>query len=88
MEKIILHTRQVTFAGEDYKDTIWCNVLPMDSGDILLGRPCVYDKKGTHGMRDNTQMLVHNGKEVTPHSMKTKKPPKKGSRPSVAKAAL
>lgn len=29
----------VTFSiGEDYTDTVWCNVVPMDSCDILLGR--------------------------------------------------
>ena len=34
----------VTFAiGEDYKDIVWCDVLPMDSDDILLGRPWMYD---------------------------------------------
>ena len=34
----VSHICQVTFAiGEDYKDAIWCDVLPMDSGDILLG---------------------------------------------------
>lgn len=65
-----MDTCQATFAdGEDYKDTIWCNVLPTDSCDILLGRPCMYDKKGTHGMHDNTYMLVYNGKQVTPHPM-------------------
>ena len=25
--------------GEDYTDTIWCDVVPLDSGDILLGTP-------------------------------------------------
>ena len=36
----VRHTCQVPFAiGENCKDTIWCEVLlPMDSGDILLGR--------------------------------------------------
>ena len=42
------------FIGEDYIDTVWCNVIPMDSCDILLGRPWMYDKNGTNGMRDNT----------------------------------
>ena len=51
----VRHTCQVTFAiGEDYEDTIWCNVLPMDNGDILLGHLWMYDKNGTHGMRDNS----------------------------------
>ena len=47
----VQHTYQVTFSiGEDYKDTIWCNVLPVDSGDILLGRPWMYDENGIHGI--------------------------------------
>eukprot|EP00268_Persea_americana_P063794 TRINITY_DN8317_c0_g2_i3.p1 TRINITY_DN8317_c0_g2~~TRINITY_DN8317_c0_g2_i3.p1 ORF type:complete len:266 (-),score=31.05 TRINITY_DN8317_c0_g2_i3:32-745(-) len=51
----VRHTCKVTFAiGTDYKDTVWCDVLPMNSGDILLGRPWMYDKNGTNGMRDNT----------------------------------
>ena len=37
-EAQVRHTCQVIFAiGDDYKDKIWCNALPMDSGDILLG---------------------------------------------------
>ena len=55
-EKVqVRHTCQVTFAiSDDYKDTVWCDVLPLDSGDILLGRQWVYDKNETHGMCDNT----------------------------------
>ena len=38
-EAQVRHLCQVTFAiGDDYKDTIWCDVLPMDSGDKLLVR--------------------------------------------------
>ena len=33
----VRHTCRVTFAiGENYIDTVWCDMLPMDSGDILL----------------------------------------------------
>ena len=40
----VQHTCQVTFAiGEDYKDIVWCDVLPMDSGDILLTHPWMYE---------------------------------------------
>ena len=31
----------------------------MDSGDILLGRPCMHDKNETHGMRSNTYTFAH-----------------------------
>eukprot|EP00268_Persea_americana_P010451 TRINITY_DN14252_c0_g1_i2.p3 TRINITY_DN14252_c0_g1~~TRINITY_DN14252_c0_g1_i2.p3 ORF type:complete len:102 (-),score=10.05 TRINITY_DN14252_c0_g1_i2:372-677(-) len=45
-------------------------MLPMDSGDILLGRPWMYDKNGTHGMRSNMYTFMHDGKEVTLHKKK------------------
>ena len=75
----VRHACPVTFAiGEDYTDTIWCAVLPIESGDILLGRPWIYDKNGTNGMHDNTYTFAHNGKHVRLHPMKLA-PPKKGS---------
>ena len=43
----------------------------MDSGDNLLGRPWMYDKNGTHGMRDNTYIFMHGEKEVTLNPKKT-----------------
>lgn len=84
----VRHACQVTFAiGKDYKDTFWCDVLPMDIGDILLRRPWMYNKNGTHGMRDNTYMFVHNGDPVTLHPKKLELA-KKGSRTSVTREAL
>ena len=87
-EAQVRHICQVTFAvGDDYQDTIWCDVLPMDSGDILLGRPWMYDKKGTHGMRNNTYTFKHGKKEVT---LYPKKPDssKKKSRAHATKEVL
>lgn len=78
----------VTFSiGEDYTDTMWCNVVPMDSCDILLGRPWMYDKNGTNGMRDNTYTFMHGEKQVTLRPMKPE-PPKKGSSFHLTKEAL
>lgn len=87
-EAQVRHTCQVTFAvGDDYKDTIWCVVLSMDSGDILLGRPWMYDKNDTHGMRDNMYTFMHGGKEFT---LYPKKPEslKKRSRTPATKEVL
>ena len=54
-----VHTCHVTFTiGEDNKDIVWCDVQPMDSADILLGHPWMYDKNGNHGMRDNTCLFT------------------------------
>lgn len=51
---------QVNFAiHEDYKDTEGCDVLLMDSGDILVGRSWTDDKSGTHGMQGNKCTFVH-----------------------------
>ena len=62
----VQHTCQATFAvADDYKDIIWCDVQPMDSEDILLGHPWMYDKNSTHGMHDNTYTSMHSEKEVT-----------------------
>ena len=78
----------VTFAiGADYKDSVSCDVLPMDSGDILLGWPLMYTKNGTNAMCNKTYTFVHNGKYVTLHPMKPA-PPKKGTRSRITKEAL
>ena len=87
-EAEVQHTCQITFAiGDDYQDTIWCDVLPMDSGDILLGRPWMYDKNGTHGIRDNTYTFRHGKKEVTLYP-KTPDSSKKKSRAHATKEVL
>ena len=78
----------VTFSvGEDYTDTVWCNVVPIDSCDILLGRPWMYDKNGTNGMRDNTYTFMQGEKQVTLCPMKPA-PPKKGSSSRLIQEAL
>ena len=72
--KCDIHAKsQVTFVVcEDYIDIVWCDVLSLDSGDILLGHPWMYDKNGTHGMCDHTYTFMYGGKEVTLHPMKQK----------------
>ena len=64
---------------EDYTNIVWCNVLSMDSIDILLGRPWMYDKNGTNGMRNNTYTFMHGKKKITLRPIKPA-PPKKGSK--------
>ena len=51
----------------------------MDSEDLLLGQPWMYNKNGTHGMRNNIYTFDHGGKQVTLHPKKSE-PPKKRSR--------
>eukprot|EP00268_Persea_americana_P051988 TRINITY_DN5796_c0_g1_i4.p1 TRINITY_DN5796_c0_g1~~TRINITY_DN5796_c0_g1_i4.p1 ORF type:complete len:141 (+),score=20.59 TRINITY_DN5796_c0_g1_i4:625-1047(+) len=78
----------VTFSvGDDYIDTIWCNVVPMDSCDILLGCPWMYNKNGINGMRDNTYKFMLGERQVTLCPMKPT-PPTKGSSSRLTKEAL
>ena len=82
------HTFQVSFTvGDDYKDAIGCGVLPMDSGNSLLGRPWMYDKNGAHGMHDNTYTSMYSEKEVT-HYPKKPESQKKRSRALTTKEVL
>ncbi|GJX52660.1 putative reverse transcriptase domain-containing protein [Tanacetum coccineum] len=34
--------------GKNYKDEVWCEVIPMDAAHILLGRPWQFDRKTKH----------------------------------------
>ena len=84
----VRHACQVTITiAMDYKDAVWSDVLPMDSGDILLGQLWMYDKNRTHGMHNNTYTFAQNGKHVTLHHMKPA-PTKKWSRARFTKEAL
>ena len=75
------------YVGEDYTYTVWCNVVLMDSCDILLGRPWMYDKNGINGMCNNTYTFMHSEKQVTLCPMKPA-PPKKGSSSRLIQEAL
>jgi len=39
-----------------YKDNIWCDVISMDSGQIILGRSWLYDKDVTMYDRSNVSI--------------------------------
>ncbi|BFG40765.1 hypothetical protein CerSpe_270390 [Prunus speciosa] len=40
--------------GKNYKDQVWCDVVPMDVCHILLERPWQYDKEVIHDGHENT----------------------------------
>lgn len=48
-----------------YTDEILCDVLPMDAGHILLGRPWQYDHKVMHDGFTNRHSFEHQGKKIT-----------------------
>lgn len=43
---------------------IWCNVLPMDSYDVLLGRPWQWDRNVIYRGRENVYELKMNGESI------------------------
>ena len=53
----VRHGCQVTFAiSDDYKDKVWCHVVLMCVGDVLLARPWMYGENEIYRMRDNTDI--------------------------------
>ncbi|XP_022032947.1 uncharacterized protein LOC110934061 [Helianthus annuus] len=51
--------------GQEYKDEIWCDVIPMDACHVLLGRPWLFDRKVIHDGYKNTYSFVKDGKKIT-----------------------
>ncbi|GJY28281.1 putative reverse transcriptase domain-containing protein [Tanacetum coccineum] len=56
----------VTFSvGTTYKDSVWCDKVPMDTYHLLLGRPWEYDRNKTHNGRVNTYSFLFGGVKIT-----------------------
>ncbi|GJS91684.1 reverse transcriptase domain-containing protein [Tanacetum coccineum] len=51
--------------GKNYKDEVWCEVIPMDAAHILLGRPWKFDKKTKHEGFQNTYSFKKDGVNIT-----------------------
>jgi len=50
--------------GEKYKDEIMCDIVPMDTWHLLLGRPWQYDRRTLHDGYKNTYTFVKDGVKV------------------------
>ncbi|XP_059067833.1 uncharacterized protein LOC131858565 [Cryptomeria japonica] len=50
--------------GKNYKDEVWCDVIPMDACHVLLGRPWQYDRKVMHDGERNTYTFWKEGTKV------------------------
>nr|GEY50233.1 putative reverse transcriptase domain-containing protein [Tanacetum cinerariifolium] len=53
------------FVKTTYKDSVWCDVVPMDACHLLLGRPWEYDRNITHNERANTYSFLFDGVKIT-----------------------
>ncbi|GKA96871.1 hypothetical protein Tco_0818966 [Tanacetum coccineum] len=51
--------------AKNYKDEVWCEVLPMDAAHILLGCPWQFDRKTKHDEFQNTYSFKKDGVNIT-----------------------
>ena len=55
----------VAFSIGKYGDEVLCDVVPMQAGHLLLGRPWQFDRKVQHDGFTNKYSFVHNQRTVT-----------------------
>ena len=70
-----LHASQrclVSIRMGDYKDEIYCDVLPMDVAHVLLGRPWLYDLNVINFGKDNIYSFKYKGKNIILRPVKPK----------------
>ncbi|XP_024013222.1 uncharacterized protein LOC112087546 [Eutrema salsugineum] len=53
----------VPFSIGKYTDQVVCDVVPMQAGHLLLGRPWQFDKETLHNGRTNYYTFTHNNKK-------------------------
>ncbi|XP_023639598.1 uncharacterized protein LOC111830943 [Capsella rubella] len=55
----------VFFSVGVYKDSLTCDVVPMDACHLLLGSPWEYDRDATHRGKSNTYSFVFDDRTIT-----------------------
>ncbi|XP_010546480.1 PREDICTED: uncharacterized protein LOC104818561 [Tarenaya hassleriana] len=55
---------KIPFSIGRYQDEVLCDIVPMQAGHMLLGRPWQFDREITHDGRANQYSFVHNKKKV------------------------
>ena len=55
----------VSFSIGKYEDEVLCDVVPMQAGNLLLGRLWQFDQKVKHDGFTNKYLFVHNQRTVT-----------------------
>ncbi|XP_048611467.1 uncharacterized protein LOC125585816 [Brassica napus] len=51
--------------GSFYKETLYCDIAPMDVSHIILGRPWQYDREVLHNGKLNTHSFMFEGRKIT-----------------------
>ena len=55
----------ISFCIGKYEDEVLCDVVPMQVGHLLLGRPWKFDRKVKHDGLTNKYSFVHNQRTVS-----------------------
>ncbi|RDX97102.1 hypothetical protein CR513_20177, partial [Mucuna pruriens] len=63
--KLLWLTSLVPFTIENYKDEVLCDVVLIEAGHILLGRPWQLDRKVTHKGYTNCLSFIYNELKIT-----------------------
>jgi hypothetical protein len=50
--------------GMNYKDAVWCDVIPMQACHLLLGRPWLFDRQVQYDERRNTYSFNFEGRRL------------------------
>jgi hypothetical protein len=56
--KVSQHSAVSFSIGNNYKENVWCDVIPMDTCHIHLERPWKYDRRALYGGYPNTYTFV------------------------------
>lgn len=51
--------------GAFYKDSLYCDIAPMDVSHIILGRPWQFDREVMHNGKLNTYSFLFQGRRIT-----------------------
>ena len=64
---IVNQQLKVPFSLRTYKDEVSCDIVPMEAGDILLGRPWQFDRKIIYNDLTNEITFTHLGTKFVLH---------------------